>query len=274
MAGSAAEWVPDEVDPAIPSVARIYDYLLGGGHNFAADRKIADQLLAVQPNAVEIAQQNRSFLRRAVSFMVDAGIRQFLDLGSGIPTVGNVHEIAQAVAPEARVVYADYEQVAVAHSEMLLAYNDGAAIVYADVTRPDDVLNAKATRELLDFEQPIGILGVTLGHYISPSAHPVEMFARYRDAVVPGSYLVLTHLTDDFSSVHGDEIVEMFKSTRDNVFPRTRAEVLELFTGFELVPPGLVTTSQWHPDSGPELTDEAPRHPEEDGLYAGVGRRL
>jgi hypothetical protein len=274
MNGSAQEWVPDEVDPAIPSVARIYDYVLGGAHNFAADRKIADQLVAVQPNVVEMARQNRSFLRRVVNYMVGAGIRQFLDLGSGIPTVGNVHEIAQAVTPDARVVYVDYEQVAVAHSELLLAGNDFADVLLADVTRPDDVLNASVTRRLLDFEAPIGILGVTLGHYIPPTAYPVEMFGRYRDAVVPGSYLVLTHLTDDFSSVHGDEIVETMKSTQDNVFPRTRAEVLELFTGFELVEPGLVTTSQWHPDGDPESPDEAPRHPEEDGLYAGVGKRL
>jgi hypothetical protein len=274
MIGSAAEWVSDEIDPAIPSVARIYDYLLGGAHNFAADREIADRLIAIQPNVVEIARQNRSFLRRAVNYMVVSGVRQFLDLGSGIPTSGNVHEIAQAVAPEARVVYVDYEQVAVAHSELLLADNDHADVVYADVTRPDEVLDASATRRLLDFDQPIGILGVTLGHYIPSTAHPVEMFARYRDAVVPGSYLVLTHLTDDFSSVHGDEIVETMKSTQDNVFPRTRAQILELFTGFDLVEPGLVTTSQWHPDGDPENMDAEPRHPEEDGLYAGVGRRV
>jgi hypothetical protein len=262
-------WVPPEVDPTEPSVARIYDYLLGGGHNLRSDRAVAKKLLAVQPNVVDIARRNRAFLQRVVRFMVDEGIEQFLDLGSGIPTVGNVHEIAQRIAPGARVVYVDYERVAVAHSQLILDGNDDADIVFADVTRPDDVLNAPATRDLLDLHRPIGLLAVTLGHYIPPSAHPAAVFARYRDATAPGSFLALTHLTDDFDAVHGDEIVATMRSTRDNVFPRSRAEVLDLFAGYELVEPGLVTTSQWRPDESQPATV----NPEDDGLYAAVGRR-
>ncbi|HEX3789092.1 MAG TPA: SAM-dependent methyltransferase [Pseudonocardiaceae bacterium] len=266
---SAAAWIPVEVNPDQASVARIYDYLLGGGHNFQSDRAMAAKLLAVQPNVTEIARRNRAYLQRVVRFLVDAGIRQFLDLGSGIPTVGNVHEIAQRVAPESRVVYVDYEMVAVSHSQMMLASNDQADVVFADVSHPDDVLEAPATRRLLDFDEPIGVLAVALGHYLPPSAQPVAMFARYRDAVVPGSYLALTHLTDDFDSVHGDEIIETMRATRDNAFPRTRDEVLALFTGYELVEPGLVPTSQWRPEPGGAVPD-----PAEDGLYAGVGLLL
>jgi hypothetical protein len=261
-------WVPPEVDPSKPSVARIYDCLLGGAHNFDADRQMVAKLLAVQPTVQQIALRNRAFLRRAVRFLVDSGIRQFLDLGSGIPTVGNVHEIAQAVAPESRVVYVDYEAVAVAHSQLILRDNDQADIVFADVTNPADVLEAPATRRLLDFAEPMGVLAVTLGHYLPPRSRPVEVFGHYRDAMVPGSYLALTHLTDDFESVNGAEIVETMRATRDNVFPRSRTEVLAMFEGFELVDPGLTTTSQWRPELGITAVD-----PAEDGLYAGVARR-
>ncbi|MFI9006116.1 SAM-dependent methyltransferase [Actinosynnema sp. NPDC053489] len=266
--GAALPWVPDEVDIDSPSVARVYDYLLGGGHNFASDRELARRLVEAQPNVREIARQNRAFLRRAVVFLLEAGVRQFLDLGSGIPTVGNVHEIAQAAAPGTRVVYVDYEPVAVAHSRLLLQDNPDAVMVSADITRASDVLDAPATRRMLDFDQPIGLLAVTIGHYIPHAADPVGLFARYRDALAPGSHLALTHLTDDFSAVHGDRIVSTMKTTRDNVFPRGRAEVLELFTGFELVEPGLVTTSLWRPDKGVHEVRDA----EQDALYAGVGR--
>jgi hypothetical protein len=267
--GPHATWVPPDVDPTEPSAARVYDYLLGGGHNLRSDRAVARKLLAVQPNVVDIAWRNRAFLQRVVRFMVDEGVRQFLDLGSGIPTVGNVHEIAQRTAPGAKVVYVDHERVAVAHSQLLLEGNDDADIVCADVTHPDDVLDAPATRELLDFDRPIGLLAVTIGHYLPPAAEPVAMFASYRDSMAPGSFLALSHLTDDFDAVHGDEIVATMRSTRDNVYPRSRADVLDLFTGYDLVEPGLVTTSTWRPD---ECTTAAV-DPGNDGLYAGVGRR-
>jgi hypothetical protein len=266
---AAAVWVPAEVDLQQPSVARIYDYLLGGAHNFEIDREIATKLLSVQPNVRDIARRNRAFLQRVVRHLVDEGVRQFLDLGSGIPTVGNVHEVAQRIAPGTRVVYVDYEEVAVAHSQLLLADNPDADIVFADVTHPDDVLSAPATRALLDLDQPVGILAVTLGHYIPPEADPAGMFGRYRDAVAPGSYLALTHLTDDFEAVHGDEIIETMRSTRDNVFPRSREQVLELFAGFDLVDPGMVTTSYWRPGPGVTVAID----PEDDGLYAAVGRK-
>jgi hypothetical protein len=267
---SAATWVPSEVDTNKPSIARIYDCLLGGAHNFQSDRDFAEKLLGVQPNLTDIARRNRAFLQRVVRFMVDAGIRQFLDLGSGIPTVGNVHETAQRVAPDSRVVYVDYEHATVSHSQLLLAGDARTTMVFADVTNPDDVLSAPAALRLLDFDRPIGVLAVALGHYIPHSADPIGMCGRYRDAVVPGSYLALTHLTDDFDSVHGDEIIATMRSTEDTVFPRGRAEVMAMFSGYELVEPGLVTTSRWRPEPG--IT--AALDPEDDGLYAAVGRRL
>src|SRR5919197_968071 len=153
-------WVPDGVDTGKPSAARLYDYLLGGGHNFAADRALAEKFLQAQPNARTIARLNRSFLRRAVLFMMDNGIRQFLDLGSGIPTVGNVHEIAQQADPGTRVVYVDYEDVAVAHSDLMLEGNDEATMVQADLTRPSEVLDHPISRMLLDFSEPVGLLMV------------------------------------------------------------------------------------------------------------------
>jgi S-adenosyl methyltransferase len=269
MTQQQADWIPDAIDRDKPSVARIYDYLLGGGHNLAVDRELAEKALQVQPDARRIVIMNRAFLRRAVMFLIEQGIRQFLDLGSGIPTVGNVHEIAQQADPHCRVVYVDIEPIAVAHSELMLRDNPNAVMVRADITEPEAVLGAPDTRRMLDFDQPIGVLAVTIGHYIPPERNPVGVFAAYRDAVVPGSYLAITHFTNDFAKVKADELTEMGRRSQIDIFTRTRAEVMELFTGFELVPPGLVTTSQWRPDRDTETVD-----PEADGLYAGIGRKL
>ncbi|WP_410566968.1 SAM-dependent methyltransferase [Amycolatopsis sp. cmx-4-61] len=261
-----AKWLPAEVDRATPSVARIYDYLLGGAHNLAADRAVADRLSAIQPQVAQVARRNRAFLRRAVRFMLDAGVRQFLDLGSGIPTVGNVHEVAQNVDPSARVVYVDYEPVAVTHSRLLLADNPHADVVQADVTQPDAVLGSEAVGSLLDLTQPVGLLAVALGHYLPPEADVPAVFATYRHALAPGSHLALTHLTNDFAVLADPRVAETMRSTQDHIYPRTRAEVLALFDGFTLVEPGLTTSANWRPDRLGTVVD-----PHDDGLYAGVG---
>jgi hypothetical protein len=260
-------WVPTSVDLEKPSAARAYDYLLGGNHNFQVDRDFVEKLMRHQPDTKRFVIMNRAFMRRAVLYMVEQGIRQFLDLGSGIPTVGNVHEIAQQVDPATRVVYVDNEHVAVAHSQLILEHNDNASIVQADITRPGLVLNDPETRRLLDFDKPIGLLGITIGHYILDEHDPVKVFATYRDALAPGSLLALTHLTGDFDAAQGDELTEMMKQTQNNVTTRTRAEVLELFGDFELVEPGLVTTSRWRPEG------QAPDESANDGLWAGVARK-
>lgn len=258
-------WVPTSVDLEKASAARMYDYVLGGNHNFAVDRSLADELLKVQPEVKRFVIQNRAFMRRAVLFLVEQGIRQFLDLGSGIPTVGNVHEIAQGVDPTARVVYVDNEHVAVAHSQLMLENNPGAAMVHADITKPNLVLNDEITRRVLDFDQPIGLLGITIGHYVLPEHDPEAVFATYRDALAPGSYLALTHLTDDFDEATSEEIIEKLKKSQNTVMSRSKAEIQAFFGDFELVEPGLVATSQWRPER--DADDD------NDGLYAGVARK-
>jgi hypothetical protein len=262
-------WVPSHVDVDVPSAARLYDYLLGGAHNFEADRALANRFLVAQPNAKNIARLNRDFLRRAVLFLISKGVRQFLDIGSGIPTVGNVHEVAQHEDPACRVVYVDYEDVAFAHSELILDGNKLATIVQADMTEPAAVLNADEARELLDFSQPIGLLMVGVFHFVSPDNDAPGIVAAYRDALAPGSWLAVSHFTADLMPDEMANIVEVMKHTRDPIFPRSQAEIERLFAGFDLAEPGVVPTPLWHPD--------APLAPEDDparaGILAGVGRK-
>jgi hypothetical protein len=261
-------WVPTSVNIDKPSAARMYDYLLGGSHNFAVDREFTQKILAFQPEAKRFAIMNRAFMRRAVLYMLEQGIRQFLDLGSGIPTVGNVHEIAQSVDPQSRVVYVDNEHVAVAHGQLLLEKNENAVIVQADITKPGLVLADGDTGRVLDFSQPIGLLAITIGHYILDEEDPQSVFTSYRDALPSGSYMAMSHLTNDFAVVKAEALTEAMKASQNNLAMRSRDEILRLFGDFELVAPGLVTTSQWRPDL-PDEDDE----PERDGLYAGVGRK-
>jgi hypothetical protein len=263
-----ADWIPDSVDLGRPSTARMYDYILGGGHNLEADRVLVEKMLAVQPEIRRIAYMNRAFLRRAVLFMVDAGIRQFLDLGSGIPTVGNVHEIAQGADPECRVVYVDNEPIAVAHSQLVLRGNEHAVILQADITEPRTVLTARETQRTIDFTQPVGVLAITIGHHIAPDRHPSAVFAAYREAVVPGSFFAMTHWTSDLITERGVQAGKVAKN-QIHIFPRTRTEIAEFFGDFELVEPGLVTTSQWRPDRPDDVGDDATL----DAFYAGVARK-
>jgi S-adenosyl methyltransferase len=261
------EWVPAGVDTEKPSSARIYDCLLGGAHNFEADRRVAAQMMATDPEGAPIAWANRAFLRRAVEFLVDAGVRQFLDIGSGIPTVGHVHEVAQGAAPESRVVFVDVDPVAVAHSRMMLKGNDRTAVILEDVRRPEQILAAPEMR-LLDLDQPVAVLVVGLFHFIS-DADPVGILSRLTAPLVSGSYLALSHLTDDGPR---DMAVatEIFRRAGIEFIMRSRTEVEALFGGFDLVEPGVVWTPHWRPDSR-----DAPYHdqPEMSAIYAGVGRK-
>jgi hypothetical protein len=258
-------WVPENVDEERPSAARVYDFLLDGGHNFAVDRMVGEKVLQVQPNGRQIARSNRAFLRRAVTYMMDQGITQFLDLGSGIPTVGNVHQVAQRINPSARVVYVDYDDVAVSHSELMLGENKNADVLQADLCHPDQVLAAPAVRKLLDFSRPLGLLMVAVFHFVGDDRNPHDVVARYRDALPPGSLLALSHLTADQMPQEMAGVVEAMKNSRDPMYFRSHAEVLSLFDGFDLVEPGLVSAPQWHPEHG--IDD-----PVVEGVYAGVGR--
>jgi hypothetical protein len=261
-----AAWVPKDVDVALPSAARVYDYLLGGAHNFAADRAVGEKVLQVLPDGRQVAISNRSFLRRAVRHLVGLGITQFLDLGSGIPTSGNVHEIAQAADPSARILYVDHDEVAVAHSELMLAGNAGATVLAADLTQPSAILDAPITREFLDFSRPIGLLMVAVFHFVPDTSDPAGIVAAYRDALPAGSYLALSHLTADHQPEAMAGVVEAMKHSRDPMYFRTYADVVPMFAGLELVEPGLVSAPSWRPDAGVrELGPE--------GVYAGVGRK-
>jgi hypothetical protein len=266
MAG-AVDWVPTEVDVDVPSSARIYDYVLGGAHNFERDRMIGNQLAQVVP-VREMARLNRSFLRRAVLFLADNGIRQFLDIGSGIPTVGNVHEIAYEADPSCRVVYVDYEPVAVAHSQLLLRDDPNAVMVQADLRDPERILNDPDTRRLLDFDQPIGLLMVGVLQFVPDADDPAGVIARYRDALPSGSYLALSHFTPDNMEEGMAKAVDVFSHSAEPIHPRTHAQVTAMFDGFELVDPGVVFTANWRPQSAADLGDD----PDHSGIYAGVAR--
>ena len=261
-------WVPEGVDTGMPSAARLYDYLLGGGHNFAADRALAEKFLQAQPNARAIARLNRAFLRRSVLFMIERGIRQFLDLGSGIPTVGNVHEIAQKADPETRVVYVDFEEVAVAHSQLILEHDPRATVIQEDMTKPADVLAAARHSGLLDFTQPVGVITAGVFHFVPPQADPNAIVAAYRDAVPSGSYLAVSQFTQDLQPEEMARVVEVMKKSQNPMYPRTKAEIEALFAGFELEEPGIVPTPLWRPEG--TNTDD----PGKAGIYAAVGRKV
>lgn len=263
-------WIPGGVDEDEPSAARLYDYLLGGAHNFAADRALAERFLAALPSAREVARLNRSFLRRAVVHIAEQGVRQFIDIGSGIPTVGNVHEIAQSLVPTSKVVYVDYEPVAVAHSQLMLEANEHATIVQADMLDPDDILNHPAATRLLDFSRPIGLIMAGVFHFVPQEADAPKVISRFRDALAPGSFLALSHFTADVAPESMAGVVEVMRRSADPVHPRTYGEIAELFAGFELVEPGIVGTARWRPDSPNEEADGMRGG---DQIYSGVGRK-
>ncbi len=255
-----------------PSPARIYDYHLGGAHNFAADRQAAEQIAAIMPELPLIMRANRAFLYRAVRYLADAGIRQFLDLGSGIPTVGNVHEIAQRAAPGSRVVYVDIDPVAVAHGQALLAGDEDAAAIEADLRDVQGVLGHPEVHRLIDFSRPVGVLMVAVLHFVPDHDVPVDIVARYRDAVASGSYLVLSHAAaseEEQAPAGADEATAAYSRDVMEATLRTRAEVAALFDGFETVEPGVVYVSQWRPES----TDGQGEPAERLAQLVGVGRK-
>jgi hypothetical protein len=248
---SEPNWIPPGVDTKRANVARVYDYLLGGTHNFAADQAVGRMITAVEPNARAIGQANRAFLRRAVSFLADSGIRQFLDIGSGIPTQGNVHEVAGQVAPGSRVVYADVDPVAIAHSTALLAGKSNAIIVEGDVREPEKILADDRVSRLIDVSQPTGLLLVAVLHFITDAENPSRIVATLRDALAPGSYLVLSHgTTEDRPSVARAAEKVYDQAVAAPLRMRSRAELLPLFDGFELLEPGLVPMPLWRPEPG------------------------
>jgi hypothetical protein len=226
----------------------MYDYYLGGSANVAVDRAAADELIRSLPDTVFSARANRSFMGRVVRFLTEQGIDQFLDLGSGIPTVGNVHEIAQAVNPEARVAYVDIEPVAVSYGHRLLRDEKQVTITKADIRRPSTVLTAPGVADLLDFTRPVAVLAVAILHAMSDTDRPLEFMAEYRAACAPGSYLAISHFSpqtwDPQETTHFQQV---YARTPTPLVYRDRAEILRFMTGYRLVKPGLVPLPEWRP---------------------------
>ncbi|MFI5587862.1 SAM-dependent methyltransferase [Amycolatopsis sp. NPDC051758] len=257
------------IDLDKPNAARVYDYILGGELNYAVDRMFAEQVLSAQPNARERAQLNRQWLRRAIRFGMDNGIRQFLDIGSGMPTVGHVHEVAQAIDPRSRVVYVDNEPVAVAHSEIVLEDNENAAMVFADAEFPDDVLEHETTEMMLDLDQPVMVVMALFVHFIPDERDPARLLASYRDALAPGSYLALSSATHEHQSDGTARAVAMYQKSSNPVVPRSADELRKLVDGFEIVDPGIVFIPEWRPDAASDVPDD----PAECGGLALVARK-
>lgn len=260
--------LPAEVDLSRPSAARVYDYFLGGAHNFEVDRRLAAQIAELTPDLPDTMRAGRALLRRAVRFLLDQGIDQFLDIGSGIPTVGNVHEVAQAVNPEARVVYVDIDPVAVAYSRALLAGNERTGVIHADLREPDRILAEARDLKLIDFDRPVGLLLAGVVHFIPDADRPDEILATLRSALAPGSYLLISH------STHEDQPPEMLDAQRlsartaTEITLRSRAQIEAFFGKFTIVEPGVVHMPLWRPDASGDLDGDPRRF----GAYGAVGR--
>jgi hypothetical protein len=259
MTSDRPTWAPESIDLDRPNAARVYDYLLGGAANFETDRVFADKLLELMPHARPAARLNRAFLRRAVRFCVSAGIDQFLDIGSGVPTAGNVHEIA----PDATVLYVDNEPVAVTHSELLLRDNAKTSVMLGDLTDPEPIIANPA----IDFTRPVALLMVAVLHFIPDDAGPRQALARYLSTLAPGSYLVLSHAAE--RSMTPTDVDRLYETSANPGVRRTPEEIKSFFDGLELVEPGLVWTPQWRPDS----QDDVPDDPESALVMAGVARK-
>ena len=265
-------FVPED-EPALPEaatgvahIARVYDYWLGGKDHFAADREVGDRVLEIHPETVQSVRANRGFLARSVRYLAyKEGIRQFLDIGTGLPSAKNTHEVAQATARQARVMYVDNDPIVLAHARALLTSGpDGAtAILDADVRDIGRVLAGAG--QLLDFGEPVAVLLVALLHMIPDEDDPYGIVDRYMAAVPPGSFLVLSHLASD---VEAETIAEMARrmnqSMTQQVIPRSRAEVTRFFDGLDLLEPGVVLTHEWRPDA-----DDGPPGV----LWSGVARK-
>jgi SAM-dependent methyltransferase len=261
-------WVPPGVDTQRANVARVYDYWLGGRHNFLADQDLGRAIAAVEPNVRAIAQANRSFVGRAVRFLAASGIQQFIDIGSGIPTQGNVHEVAQRANPAARVAYVDIDPVAIAHSKAILAKNENATIIDADLRDPEKIVGHPGVQRLIDFSQPAGLLIVAILHFISDAEDPWRLVADLRDVLAPGSCLVLSHATNESKPTVAQAAEKVYNSSvATQVHIRPHTEILRFFDGFDLVDPGLVYIPMWRPDSPADV----PGDPSQFWGLVGVG---
>ena len=260
---------PGGIDTTTPNVARIYDYLLRGKDNFAADREAANRLIDAIPDVAGIARDNRSFLGRVVRYLaIEGGIRQFLDLGSGLPTQANVHELAQGVAPDARVVYVDNDFVVASHGRALLASGDQVGMVLGDLRDPASILQHPDVLGLLDLARPVAVLCTSTLHFIADEAEPHKIIAEYRDQLAPGSYLAVTHGTlEDDPAGEGEAAERVYRQASSQLHVRPLRDVQRFFEGFELVEPGLTWITEWRPEPGTAPTGR------QHSMRGGVGRK-
>jgi hypothetical protein len=236
--------------PDIPSAARVYDYLLGGKDNYPADRAVAESMIAQLPNVQMAVRWNRAFLRRVVRYLMDeAGIRQIIDVGAGLPTVGNTHEIAQDADPEARVVYVDHDPVVLAHARSMLHNVPGTAIIGRDLTEPERILADPALRELIDFGQPAALLFLSILHFVADSDDPAGLIARLLAPFPAGSHVAISHATPDEVPAVND-VERIFDEATEQAHVRSRSQVARLVAGLEIIEPGLVWPPEWRPDPG------------------------
>lgn len=237
---------PGLPDFGIPNPARMYDYYLGGKDNFAVDRQAAERVIAACPQTRALARENRYFLERAVRFLAGQGIRQFVDLGAGLPNSPNVHEVARAVCPDARVVYVDNDPVVTAHLQAECGGYDGLAVVAGDVRRPREILTDKRLTDLICFSEPVAFLCVAVLHFITEEENPREIAAALRWRMAAGSYLVISHVATDGADARVvSEVKDVYEETTAPAVPRTESAIRELFTGLDLAEPGLTDVARW-----------------------------
>jgi SAM-dependent methyltransferase len=263
---------PNGIDTSRPNVARIYDYLLGGKDNFAVDREAARQLLTMTPDMAGIVRDNRSFIGRVVRHLAaERGIRQFLDLGGGLPTQTNVHEMAQQVAPDARVVYVDIDPVVWSHGQALLAHGDQIAMVLADLREPGVVLRHPDVLRLLDLTQPVAVVCACVLHFVSDEDDPYRIVAEYRDHLAPGSYLAISHGTTGTAEEDPDDLVggvtSVYRQASAQLHVRSLAGIQRFFDGFDLIEPGVAWINEWR--TGPDFRSAGQHR----SLRGGVGRK-
>ncbi|MFB7495794.1 SAM-dependent methyltransferase [Streptomyces sp. NPDC056161] len=255
----------EEIDTSRPHPARIYDYLLGGKDNYEVDRDAGDALAAAAPEVRVGVQANRAFLRRAVRHVVGSGVRQILDIGTGLPTSPNVHETAQDVAPDVRVAYVDNDPIVHTHAGALLSRSGETSIVLGDLRDPQAIVDHPDVRRIIDFDEPVALLLVAILHFLTDAERPGEVVAALRDALPTGSYLVLSHATGDFADRSAAQAVYSKATATLNL--RSHAAVGQFFDGFDLIEPGLVQAPFWRPDAPP------PPGSDEIGFWGGVARK-
>jgi 16S rRNA G1207 methylase RsmC len=248
----------------------MYDFYLGGFHNFELDRRMAEQAIALWPDLPLIMRANRGFLRRAVSFLVSQGIDQFLDIGSGIPTVGNVHEVAHRANPSARVVYVDIDPIAVAHSRAILQDTPNVTAIQADLRGIQQILDDPSVRALLDFDRPVAVFVVAVLHFLTDDAEAASAIEAIRTRLAPGSYLVISHASYEGAPDRSREHEELYARTPNPLKTRSHAEIARYFGDFELVEPGLVWIPLWRPE---DYDDPFRDQPERCSGFAGVARK-